>query len=373
MEKNINDKVDLSIVFYNDNDIAPFTLGTTKYFPVKKYKRGKISKIKQRLFNAIESEGHVKLFLNIIDEVKPDIIHIHGTETPFGLVQKYVNIPAVVSTQGIITVYRYKYFSTISYSDVLKYSYLKSHLHSVTFANIYKWFAKMAEREQDIYHHSKHLIGRTAWDRRVALTLSPSAAYYHNDEILRDPFYQLEWNNKLAPRLILFTTNGPDIYKGIETLMDCTHLLDANKIDYEWRIAGLSKNDETVHIAAKSVDKAISNNIKFLGSLDEQALAQELLKVHIYIGTSHIENSPNSLCEAQILGVPCIATHAGGTNSLLEDGKDGILIQDGDPYSMAGAIMELKANYDKAIVYGKSSRARALLRHEPQKIINELL
>jgi len=365
LEKNIQDKIDLSIAF---------TLGRTKYFPIKRHKHGKISKTKRRILNAIESESDIKLFLEIVDDVKPDIIHIHGTESPFGLVQKVVNIPAVVSIQGIITVYRHKYFSTISYSDVLKYSRLRSFLYSVTFVNVYKWFAKMALREQQIYSYTKHFIGRTAWDKRVTLALAPSAAYYHNDEILRDSFYKYEWNNnKPTGQLTLFTTNGSDIYKGIETLLECAYLLDVNKIDYKWQVAGLKKNDEVVNIAAKSIRKSISTNITFLGSLDEQSLVQALLKTHIYVATSHIENSPNSLCEAQILGVPCIATHAGGTSSLLEDNKDGILIQDGDPYSMAGAIMELKDNYDEAIIFGKNSRTKALLRHDPDKITTDLL
>ena len=80
--------------------------------------------------------------------------------------------------------------------------------------------------------------------------------------------------------------------------------------------------------------------------------------MHIYIAISHIENSPNSLCEALILGAPCIATNAGGTSSLIEDGNNGILIQDGDAYSMAGAIIELTENYNIAIDYGNSARKK---------------
>lgn len=373
LEKNIRDKVNLSIVFYHDTAVEPFVLGATKYFPVSKYKSGKLSKIKQRLFNKLEPEADLQTFLQIIDEVKPDVIHIHGTESNYGLVQKFVNIPTVVSIQSIITVYRYKYFSTISYTDVRRHSQLKNFLLQRTFNHVYKRFVKMAVREQEIYSHTKHFIGRTAWDKRVASVLAPLAVYHHNDEILRDTFYKHEWNQLLTPKLVLFTTNGPDIYKGIETLLDCAHLLDKNKFDYEWRIAGLNRDDETVSIAAQTIGKAVSANIKFLGSVNEQLLAQTLLQAHIYIATSHIENSPNSLCEAQILGLPCIATNAGGTASLLEDGKDGILIQDGDPYAMAGAVIELKNNYTKAIEFGKNARQKALLRHHPEKITNDLL
>lgn len=88
---------------------------------------------------------------------------------------------------------------------------------------------------------------------------------------------------------------------------------------------------------------------------------------------SHIENSPNNLSEAMILGMPCIATFAGGTGSLLIDGYEGILIQDGDPWAMAGAVMEMKENFERAIVVADKARTRALNRHDKNRIINDLI
>lgn len=373
LESNIQDKVDLSIVFYHNEDVKPFTIGSTKYFPVKRYKKGKISEMLKRMTNSLESDVHIQTFLKIINDVKPDVIHVHGTETNYGLIQKYTEIPVAISIQSIITVYHHKYFSTINYHHVRKYSHIKEFILFRSFNNVYRRFNKMAQRELDIYSNTKHIIGRTAWDRRVASVLAPTAFYYHNDEILRKGFYQNQWNAPSSAKIILFTTNGPDIYKGIETLLHCAWLLDTNNISYEWRVAGLSKTEETVAIAAKVIRKPISTNVKFLGTVSEEDLIIQLLQTHIYVSTSHIENSPNSLCEAQILGLPCIATNAGGTNSLIEDGKEGIVIQDGDPFVMAGAIVEMINDYPKAISYGENSRKTALERHNPQKITQDLL
>jgi len=373
LERNIQDKVELSVAFYHHRDIPPFTYGATRYYPIKQYRRGKLTKISRRLANGIEPDSDINEFLKIIEDCKPDVIHIHGTEGPFGLVQKHIAVPTVISIQGTITVYRYKFFSRISYTDILKYSYLKSFLLSRSFLNVYKVFAKLADREQKIYSCSANFIGRTAWDRRVTKILAPAAKYYHNDEILRDAFYKYEWQYNKAGRLIIFTTTWVNIYKGLETVLDCANLLDTNGLDYEWHIAGLKQGDEVVRIAAKSTKRPISKNIKFLGMLSQEQLAQGLLKAGVYVMASHIENSPNSLCEAQILGLPCIATNAGGTNSLLEDGKDGILIQDGDPYAMAGAILEINENPDQAITYGKNARLKAKMRHNEEKITDDLL
>jgi glycosyltransferase involved in cell wall biosynthesis len=373
LESNIQDKVDLSIVFYHNEDINPFTMGSTKYYPIKCYKKGKASEMLARISNSLESDKHIDTFLKVINSVKPDVIHVHGTETNYGLIQKRTNIPVVLSIQSIITVYNHKYFSTINYNHVMKYSHIKEFLLFRSFNNVYRRFNKMARRELDIYSNTKHVIGRTAWDRRVASVLAPTAFYYHNDEILRYGFYQHRWSPPQNSKMVLFTTNGPDIYKGIETLLQCASLLDAIDISYEWRVAGLSKTEEIVTIAAKVIRKPVSMNIKFLGTMSEDNLITQLLQANIYVATSHIENSPNSLCEAQILGIPCIATNAGGTSSLIEDGKEGIVIQDGDPFVMAGAIIEMAKDDKKAITYGKNARKTALERHDPQKITQDLL
>lgn len=373
LEKNIQNKVDLSIAFYHDKSIAPFKLGPTTYYPIKRYKNGKLTKAKRRLFNTIETDYDTQLFLQVVKEAKPDIIHIHGTESPFGLVQKYTDIPTVVSIQGTITVYRYKFFSKISWFDVLKYSHFSSFALSRSFIHVYKQFSKIAAREQEIYGLSKNFIGRTGWDRRVTKVLAPAANYYHNDEILRAGFYNNEWSYKPSGKLQLFTTIWGNIYKGLETLLDCARLLDTVNIDYEWRVAGINLTDEVVVIASKGGRHPVSKNVIFLGMVNEMTLISGLLQCHLYIATSHIENSPNSLCEALILGVPSIATNAGGTSSLMDDNKEGVLIQDGDPYAMAGAIMELKENYSKAVAFGVKARERALLRHCQETITKDLL
>ncbi len=47
----------------------------------------------------------VNSYMSAIDDFKPDIVHVHGTENNFGLLRKYIdaNIAVVCSIQGIIT------------------------------------------------------------------------------------------------------------------------------------------------------------------------------------------------------------------------------------------------------------------------------
>ena len=74
-----------------------------------------------------------------------------------------------------------------------------------------------------------------------------------------------------------------------------------------------------------------------------------------------------------IIGMPCVATFASGTASMLKDGKDDLLIQDGDSWVMAGAILEIIINPSMAEIYAKNARENALIRHDKATIISELI
>ncbi len=371
----LQDQVDLHISFYNDYK-GYFKYRNAHYYPI--YKSGSLI---TRYFDAIRSKiiyrKDVSLYKEIISIVKPDIIHIHGTENPFAYIHEITDIPIILSIQGNINICFHKFFSGIEMKylnvsngpiySLFGYRQFKSH---------YKTFNRMKTREKEalglLY---KNIIGRTNWDRRICAVQSPSSSYYHNDEILRDEFYNNKWHSHDNENFIIFTTSGNTFYKGFETLCHSISLLiECGLKDFEWRVAGISNSDLIVKVVRKKLKSLFPKiNLVLLGKLPEQDLIRNLLESDLYVMPSHIENSPNNLCEAMILGMPCIATFAGGTGSLLEDKNEGILIQDGDPWVMAGAIFECYKDKETYIKYGANARIRALKRHDKKKIVNDLL
>ena len=74
-----------------------------------------------------------------------------------------------------------------------------------------------------------------------------------------------------------------------------------------------------------------------------------------------------------MMGMPIIATNVGGIPSLIKDNHEGILVQDGDPYALASAIIEMMKNRDLAYKFGMNARVKACQRHNKEKIMNDLL
>jgi len=195
------------------------------------------------------------------------------------------------------------------------------------------------------------------------------------DEVIRPGFYGLDWAAGKREVPVFFTTSSPSIYKGFEAIIDTARVLVGNGVAFEWRVAGLKADDPLVRLtlAERRVDEFAALNIRLLGTLSEEAVADQLLGSDAYIQVSHIENSPNSVCEAMLAGVPVIASFAGGTGSLLQDGVHGVLIQDGDPYALAGAMREVLERPERHAAMAAEARRLAQRRHDPASIVRSML
>lgn len=373
----LKSEVDLTVAFHYPYKKNKFEYKNTKYYPI--YNGNIYLQLIKKRFSIINTDyKYLKCYLSIIKEVQPDIIHIHGTENNFLTILKHINIPVLVSIQGNLTVYNHKYFSGFNgrFLRKIKFESLNDFILGFkSFKKDKQLFVKRAKFEERHMKNIQHVIGRTGWDFRITRVLSPNSIYYHGDEILREAFYKYKWSNTYkSGKVIVFTTNGDSYYKGIETVFHSISLLKNLGIEIDWRIAGINQNSLIKSISESYLNQNFpTSGFTLLGSLNEDELSEELLRAHLYVMPSHIENSPNNLCEAMILGLPCIAAFAGGTGSILEDGVDGILIQDGDPWCLSGAILELINNPEKSNFFSKNARVKALIRHNKERVTEQYI
>jgi glycosyltransferase involved in cell wall biosynthesis len=368
------ENIELAVAFISDKHHYSIDNNVT-YFGIEAFNNSRLKRLFERYFNKVEGEEYINKFLKVINDFNPDIIHIHGTENPFGYIIDKVNIPVVLSIQGNISVISEKFFTGISKKEIRNNTRLFDFIFKLDDITMYRRFLKLKIREQKILLNTKYIIGRTDWDRRITKILAPKSAYYYCGEIMRDSFYNQKWKpTKEKDTLILISVLGPYVYKGLETVLHTASFLIKIGLSFSWKIAGVNKKDRLARIVEGKVGIGlIDNNVKLLGSLNEENLVKELIGSDIFVATSHIENSPNNVCEAMLLGMPIIASYAGGTGSILQDKKEGILIQDGDPWSLAGAILELYNNFRQAIEYGENARNIALERHNPENVAQQVI
>ena len=323
-------------------------------------------------------ERTLSVIRDLIDEWKPDLIHMHGTEAAYGLLTAYnmVKYPAVISLQGLLGPYSewYHYFGNLSLLEIIRmHRWLEIPTlrgHWIRFIRM----KKMAKRERVIIAGNRYFMGRTSWDESYIRALNPSAQYFYGGEMLRDAFWQERWDISQVRRFrIIFTNAGGYPRKGAEVLLDAAKLLRSQYPNIQVAIAGgISKRSGYGRYLRKRIGELESAAVE-LGPLSAEEMVRELVGSHVFVSPSYIDNSPNSVCEAQLLGMPVISTYTGGVPSLITEGQTGLFFPTGDAPMLAARLREVFEDDDLAVRLGNQAHEVAAMRHDPEAIIKDMV
>lgn len=369
----IKENVELIYICLSNRKTEHHNKNETKYWYLKRDHTNKFQRWCIRRFGLSYERTTYTGFLDILTKEKPDLIHIHGTEFTYPKEIQNTEIPVIISIQGVLGSIYIKAFQGLprhfmrAHTSILDHILAKGPYYSAL------ELATSLKRERVYLKDALNVIGRTDFDYRACQVLAPNANYYHCSEILRPLFYASEWKQEKREVLTVFSTLNSTVYKGFEVIAYAILEFQKIGINIKWLIAGLSKNMKVVSLTTKMVKtKSFLDNIQFMGSCNDEEIVRGFMKSDMYVQVSHIENSPNSLCEAMLTGMPCIASYAGGTSSLMVENNDGVMYQDGDYISLCGAIIDLNHNEGKARDLGKNARMKSIVRHDPKLIVRDL-
>lgn len=368
-------EIELHVAFASsDTDAKDREVGGVTYHPMKLH-FSFMEKIQKRFTWKPEMLRSVDAAKKVVDKVKPDLIHVFGCEWPYGLVAEYTDIPVVIHIQGAIVPY-YNALFPPKYND---YTFaVAAGLNLKKQWDLFLSALKSKSRrdmEAKIWKTVRHYMGRTAWDCALTHSLHPGATYHFVNEALRPSFLstQKRWRGIDNRHLKIHSTGISSFWKGPDVLLKTAHILRTMGIDFEWQVAG-SIDLSLKNVIEKQEDLTFEeNNVTILGFTPPAELVEKLCDCSLYVHTAYIENSPNSICEAQLLGVPIVSTHVGGIETLVRNGQDGVLVPANDPWRLAYEIVQLWEDKERMRRYSESTHAFARTRHNPDNIIHDLL
>jgi glycosyltransferase involved in cell wall biosynthesis len=319
-------------------------------------------------------QGQLRVSIcSIINDFKPDLIQIFGTENEFSEIVDYVDIPIVVYLQGNMSaIHNAQYPPHISKYDFFftrSLSFRKRLMGYRTDSS----FKRKAQKEEQLIVKAKNFVGRTNWDRGIIKLQNPNAKYFHCEEALRDSFLrtQKRWGASKDEEIRLISVISNPWYKGVDLILKTAKLLrEFARRPYRWDVYGT--NDIRFYEYKYGI-KANDVNVYVNGSVDKETLVDKLTQSSMYVHTSYIDNSPNSICEAQYLGVPVLATYVGGIPSLVKDEETGLLFPANAPHSLAPMILQLAEDREKCIKLSVEEQRVAKERHNPITIKETIL
>ena len=316
----------------------------------------------------------------ILDETKPDLVHIHGTEYAHGLslIKACPDCYYIISIQGLVSIYSRYYTGQISDEEIRRNITFRDVLKKDNINQAAKKFYRRGELvEKQYFNLAKNFIGRTQWDYDHTRILKPSRNYYFCNESLRDTFYHSKkWNLVGKNDYTIFLSQGNYPIKGLHQVIKAVQYVRKEFPSVTIRVAGvdmlksksikdrLSLSGYAKYLLSLINKYGLHGHIEFTGFLDEQQMIKEYLKCHVFICPSSIENSPNSLGEAQLLGVPCIASYVGGVPDMVTNGENGLLYRYEEIEMLACAIRSVFLDDELADRLSKKGILTASKRHD---------
>lgn len=336
-------------------------------------------------------------FAEILADFAPDMVHIFGTEFPHSLAMiSAYNKPdrTLLGIQGLCGEIADQYMAGLpesvqkdrTFRDKLKHDSLKEQQDK---------FRKRADNERKMIERTGHITGRTAFDREAVAAINAKAKYHHMNETMRSIFYDGLWKEENTRKHSIFLSQGDYPLKGFHFVLQALPLLLEKYPDTHVYVAGNSlignPDRRTVTVPDASgaevkgsryplflrmsaygkylwsliTAKKLRSHVTVLGKLSAEQMKEQYLKASVFVCPSVVENSPNSVGEAMLLGVPVVASRTCGIPSIIEDGKDGILFEPGDVQALADSVEQIWEESVITDVYSENARKRAFETYDP--------
>lgn len=371
-----NDCIELAIATtYNGNDLKKVVDNKVTYYllPCRD--------------NTKYDIGLEKYWIEVNKDFNPDLVHLHGTEFAHGL--SFLNackgIKSVVSIQGLVSLCGESYVMGIDHKDIIRNISFRDIIKHDNLYQAQKKFLKRGINEIKIIQTVDGVIGRTSWDYAATLKYTDISKYYKCNESLRDSFYKASWDYSKIEKHTIFVSQASYPIKGFHEVVKALPTIKKYYPDVKVYVAGVNIIDKS---SLKSKIKTsgyakylmklmkkndVMDNIIFLGLLNENEMIDRLLKCNVFVQSSILENSPNSLGEAMLLGMPIVASNVGGTSDMLIDKKEGFLYPYGEYNLLAKYVISVFDAKDNVNEMCKNANKHAIRTHDRKKNANDMI
>ena len=333
---------------------------------------------------------HETQFTEIFQKIgQIDVIHIMGSEYAHTLsavnAAQKLNLldKVVISIQGMPSVYASHVYADLPLKTLLSFT-LRDLLRG---NNLYLSKFDMINRgktEVEAIKKVKHIIGRTDWDRACTQQINPYAQYHFCNETLRREFYCGQWEYANCRKHSVFMSQGYNSIKGMHYMLEALSIVRDFYPDVQLSVTGESplhagflkrqKRSAYTNYLQKLIEKnQLAGCIRFLGTLNAEQMKEQYLAANVFVSPSSIENSPNSVGEAMILGTPVVTSDVGGVKNLITHGEEGFVYQHSAPYMLAHYIMKVFEQGSAIEEMTRKAQAHAKHTHDGQNNTRTLI
>ncbi|MCM1103123.1 MAG: glycosyltransferase family 4 protein [Clostridium sp.] len=325
----------------------------------------------------------------IIADFSPDVLHCFGTEYghTYAAVKAFARPQrTLIGIQGVCAALAEHYLDGVPEKAARRRT-LRDRLKKDDLLQQQEKMRLRGVRETQALALAGHVTGRTAFDRREMEKAAPQAAYHVMNETLRAEFYDGCWRYEDCEKHRLFVSQGNYPIKGLHDALRALAVLKKQYPDIRLYVGGdcivrrgsngwmdrLKISSYGAYLNDLIREGGLEEQVCFLGQLSAVEMKEQYLKAHVFLSTSTIENSPNSVGEAMLLGMPVVSSMVGGVPDLLTDEKEGLFYPAGNVSALAVAVTRIFEDGALAERLSGAARERARKTHDADANYRALL
>ena len=127
--------------------------------------------------------------------------------------------------------------------------------------------------------------------------------------------------------------------KGLFTLIESMALVTRKFKNAKLVIAGKGLSDEMKKLVSYATKLGVRDNIIFTGYFPDKKLPKLYQAADIFAFSTFYENLPFAVLEALSTGLPVVTTNVGGIPEMIENGKNGFLVEPSNSRDLADRIL----------------------------------
>jgi len=302
----------------------------------------------------------------IIDEVRPDLIHVWGTETSVqrdALLANGNRIPSVIFIQGLIGIHNHYQDGYFFSKENAPYRSLLGRMKSIIPHLKSRYFRNQIASEQTAIRMSGRIITDNQFTRDYCSSVYRECKFYSCPLPVNAAFLEASWSLEACKRHQIFTLFGLSGSKGMHQLLKALALVEKRIPDVKLVMPGptrlkdeLRSNPLTLKyyelwMQRFIVKNALEKNVVFAGKLSAEEMVEQIRGCNVYVMPSAMEVHAGSLREAMLVGAPSISTYCGSVPEFVKSGENGFMYRYEDYEILAERIM---------LVLGDDSLAREM-------------
>jgi len=127
--------------------------------------------------------------------------------------------------------------------------------------------------------------------------------------------------------------------KGLFTLIESMALVTRKFKNAKFIIAGKGLSNEMKKLVSYAAKLGVKDNIVFTGYFPDKKLPRLYQAADVFAFSTFYENLPFAVLEALSTGLPVVTTNVGGIPEMIEDGKNGFLVEPSNSRELADRIL----------------------------------